>query len=130
VDEELEDLHDAGPEDFLEYDSTIHFTLQCLPFLIRSMKLNFEEDIAIYRDPAESTHRPSTDTFNDSCLKDLKAFSLLAPKIQRVVARKRANKTKKRKQPDEPGNDDEEPVAPSVENGEGSSASVDGDAEQ
>ncbi|KAJ6564471.1 hypothetical protein B0H19DRAFT_78922 [Mycena capillaripes] len=32
VDEELEDPHDAGPEDFLE-----------------SMKLNFEEDIVIYR---------------------------------------------------------------------------------
>ncbi|KAJ7214090.1 hypothetical protein GGX14DRAFT_392857 [Mycena pura] len=38
-----------------------------------------------------------------------------------------ANKAKNRKQPDEPENDDEEPVMRSVENGEGSSADGDGD---
>ncbi|KAJ7913791.1 hypothetical protein B0H13DRAFT_1873535 [Mycena leptocephala] len=128
VDEELEDLHDAGPEDFLECDLTFDFTSLCLPFLIRSMKLNFEEDIAIYGDPVESTHCPSSDTFNDSCLKDLKALSPLAPKIQRVVARKRANKAKKRKHRDEPEDEDEEPATPSpAENEEGNGASGDGD---
>ncbi|KAJ7851796.1 hypothetical protein B0H14DRAFT_3660006 [Mycena olivaceomarginata] len=65
VDKGLEELHESGPEDFLE-----------------AMKLNFEEDIETYRDPANSTHRPCSDTFNDSCLKDLKTLLPLAPKIQ------------------------------------------------
>ncbi|KAJ6540596.1 hypothetical protein B0H19DRAFT_1078004 [Mycena capillaripes] len=109
VDEELEDLHDAGPEDFLE-----------------SMKLNFEEDIAVYADPVDSTHSPSADTFNDGCLKDLKALSALAPKIQRVVARKRANKSKKRKLREEAENDDEQPASSShVENEGGDGGSGD-----
>ncbi|KAJ7253006.1 hypothetical protein B0H12DRAFT_1233714 [Mycena haematopus] len=80
VDEELEDLHKAGPEDFLD-----------------SMKLNFEEDTETYGDPAESAHHPCSDPFRDNCLKDLKTLSPLAPKIQRVASRKRGNKTKKRK---------------------------------
>ncbi|KAJ6592425.1 hypothetical protein B0H19DRAFT_1055150 [Mycena capillaripes] len=91
VDEELEEMHDAGPEDFLE-----------------SMKVNFEEDIAVYKDPVKSTHRPSSDTFDDGCMKDLKTLSPLAPKIQRVVARKRATKGKKRKLRDELENEDEQ----------------------
>ncbi|KAF7351015.1 hypothetical protein MSAN_01663800 [Mycena sanguinolenta] len=103
IDEELEELHDAGPEDFVE-----------------SMKLNFEEDITIYEDPVKSTHRPCSDTFNDSCLKDLKTLSALAPKIQRVAARKRANKTKKRKQREPDVEEDEEPSADSLPADEGS----------
>ncbi|KAJ7690612.1 hypothetical protein B0H14DRAFT_3532196 [Mycena olivaceomarginata] len=91
VDEGLEELHDAGPEDFLE-----------------AMKLNFEEDIATYRDPANSTHRPCSDTFNDSCLKDLKTLSPLAAKIQRLVTRKRSNKSKKRKHEEREGDPEDE----------------------
>ncbi|KAJ7881720.1 hypothetical protein B0H14DRAFT_3433756 [Mycena olivaceomarginata] len=92
--------------------------------------MNFEEDIAVYEDPVESTHRPSTDTFDDGCMKDLKTLSPLAPKIQRVVARKRATKTKKRKLCDELENEDEQPAAPSpTENEEGDGAFVDGDDE-
>ncbi|KAJ7230963.1 hypothetical protein B0H12DRAFT_1240083 [Mycena haematopus] len=110
VDEELEDLHDAGPEDFLE-----------------SMKLNFEEDTEAYEDPAESAHRPCTHPFRDDCLKDLKSLSPLAPKIQRVAPRKRANKTKKRKYPEAEA--EEEPQrgsSPPAGNDNGAAAPSDG----
>lgn len=73
------------------------------------MKLNFEEDISIYGDPANSTHRPCSDTFNDGCLKDLKTISPLASKIQRLVTRKRSNKSKKGKREEREEDLEEEP---------------------
>ncbi|KAJ7801160.1 hypothetical protein B0H14DRAFT_3489924 [Mycena olivaceomarginata] len=100
VDEGLEELHDAGPEDFLE-----------------AMKLNFEEDIETYRDPADSSHRPCSDTFNDSCLKDLKTLLPLAPKIQRVATRKRSNKSKKRKHSEREEDQEEEQEQQSADHG-------------
>jgi hypothetical protein len=77
-------------------------------FYYRVMKLNFEEDIATYRDPANSTHRPCSDTFNNSCLKDLKTLSPLAAKIQRLVTRKRSNKSKKHKHEECEGDPEDE----------------------
>ncbi|KAJ7665487.1 hypothetical protein B0H14DRAFT_3909966 [Mycena olivaceomarginata] len=110
VDEDLEELHEAGPEDFLD-----------------SMKLNLEEDIAIYEDPAKSTHRPCTDPFKDNCLRDLKTLSSLAPKIQRVAAKKRANKTKKRKHRESEAEEEEEQQddSPPADEDEGSVAPSD-----
>ncbi|KAJ7798008.1 hypothetical protein B0H14DRAFT_3886724 [Mycena olivaceomarginata] len=110
VDEDLEELHEAGPEDFLG-----------------SMKLNLEEDIAIYEDPAKSTHRPCTDPFKDNCLKDLKTLSSLAPKIQRVAAKKRANKTKKRKhrEPEAEEEEEQQDDSPPADEDEGSIAPSD-----
>ncbi|KAJ7847472.1 hypothetical protein B0H14DRAFT_3675982 [Mycena olivaceomarginata] len=116
VDEGLEELHDAGPEDFLE-----------------AMKLNFEEDIETYRDPANSTHRPCSDTFNDSCLKDLKTLSPLAPKVQRLVTRKRSNKSKKRKREEREVDPEEESEQqsnlPSTGNDDGASSGGDGNGD-
>jgi hypothetical protein len=91
------------------------------------MKLNLEEDIAIYEDPAKSTHRPCTDPFKDNCLKDLKTLSSLAPKIQRVAAKKRANKTKKRKhrEPEAEEEEEQQDDSPPADEDEGSVAPSD-----
>ncbi|KAJ7197513.1 hypothetical protein B0H12DRAFT_1238086 [Mycena haematopus] len=102
VDSGLNELHDAGPEDFLE-----------------GMKFSFEEDIEKHGDPVQSTHRPCSETFNDSCLKDLKTLSTFATQIQYIPSRKRSSKSKKRKHAEREEGDEEseEERAPQSSNG-------------
>ncbi|KAJ7487203.1 hypothetical protein B0H11DRAFT_2409792 [Mycena galericulata] len=67
LDEELEGLHEDGPEMF-----------------VGAMQINYEDDIAIYGDPADTKHKVARDTVPSGSKKFLMVLHELAPHVQRI----------------------------------------------